>query len=248
LALGGRSCTKGYHALVRQHAGRVAASVLTALATAVVVLALAVLPFLNPAWVAFEQDRSQAAAWTGFAPADLRAATNAILFDLVIGPPDFDVAIDGVPVLSETERGHMRDVRGAFAGFAILAGVAALWLAAAYRLRRGPSDFWRPVWAGAIGLLGAIAVMGLVAAVAFDAAFDLFHRLLFAGGTWTFDPATDRLVQLFPMQFWLETSIAVGLVVMALAALAVRVGATRGRGRAADGEAIVTRIPLEHGR
>jgi integral membrane protein (TIGR01906 family) len=233
---------------VRQHPGRVAASVLTALSTAVVVLALAVLPFLNPAWVAFEQGRSQAAAWTGFAPDDLRAASNAILFDLVIGPPGFDVAVDGVPVLSEAERGHMRDVRGAFAGFAILAGLALLWLVAARRIARAGPDFWRPVRAGAIGLLGTIVVLGVVAAVAFDAAFDLFHRLLFAGGTWSFDPATDRLVQLFPMQFWFETSIVVGLVVLSLALVAIRVAGSKAGDRAPGGEALVTRIPLENGR
>ena len=43
-------------------------------------------------------------------------ATDAILADLVVGPPDFDVAVAGTPVLIERERAHMRDVRGVFAG------------------------------------------------------------------------------------------------------------------------------------
>jgi integral membrane protein (TIGR01906 family) len=54
-------------------------------------------------------------------------------------------------------------------------------------------------------------------AVAFDAAFEVFHRLFFAGGTYLFDPRTDRLVQLFPETFWSETATAVGAVILVLA-------------------------------
>ena len=113
--------------------GRAAASVLTAIATALVIVAVAIVPFLSPPWVAFEQGRIGAAAWTGFSEADLRIATDAILADLVFGPPDFDVEVDGAPVLDERERSHMRDVRGVFAGFAVLAVVAAVGLVVAVR-------------------------------------------------------------------------------------------------------------------
>ena len=94
-----------------------AAAVLIGLATALAIVAVVLPLFLNPVWVAFEQGRAEAAAWTGFSEPDLRAATDAILADLVVGPPDFDVAVAGEPVLNERERGHMRDVRGVFAGF-----------------------------------------------------------------------------------------------------------------------------------
>jgi uncharacterized membrane protein len=62
--------------------------------------------------------------------------------------------------------------------------------------------------------------------VAFDLAFEVFHRLFFAGGTYGFDPRTDRLVQLFPDQFWYETSIALGIVILVLA-LGLRLVAVR---------------------
>ena len=53
--------------------------------------------------------------------------------------------------------------------------------------------------------------------VAFDQAFEVFHELFFAGGTYTFDPSTDRLVQLFPIQFWEETTLALGVVLVVIA-------------------------------
>jgi integral membrane protein (TIGR01906 family) len=206
---------------VSEHLPRVAASIVVAVATAIVILALAILPFLNPAWVSFEQGRSRADWWTGFSPAQLRTATDAILADLLLGPPVFDVEIRGEPVLSAQERGHMADVRGVFVAFGVLALVSAVGLAAAHRLARGGTAFWRPVRAGAIGIAAAVVVLGLIGFFAFDAVFEAFHGLFFAGGNYTFDPATDRLVQLFPYQFWIETSFVLGVVVLALSAVAM---------------------------
>jgi len=185
-----------------------------AVATAFTIVALTIPLFLNPLWVGFEQGRAQATAWTGFTDAELAAATNAILGDLVIGPPDFDVAMDGAPVLDERERAHMRDVRGVFAGFyavTIVGAIGALVIAAGRRSEERRAT-WRAVRAGAIGLIATLIVGGAIALVAFDALFETFHRLFFAGGSYDFDPITEKLVQLFPFQFWQETAIAVGVV------------------------------------
>lgn len=204
------------------------ASFLVAIATALAIVALVIPLFLNPVWVAFEQDRAAAQAWTGFSSADLRTATDAILSDLVIGPPDFDVAVGGVPVLQERERSHMRDVRGVFMGFFVAAIVAAAGavVLVARRGHGGRATSWRSVRAGAIGLVVGLVVVGGVAFVAFDALFEAFHVIFFPGGTYTFDPATERLVQLFPFQFWQETAVAVGVMA---AVVAIVVAAVAGR-------------------
>jgi uncharacterized membrane protein len=72
------------------------------------------------------------------------------------------------------------------------------------------------VRSGALALAGGVTVLGIVAAVAFEPAFEVFHRLFFAGN-YSFDPRTDRLVQIFPAQLWFETTIAVGVGIAALA-------------------------------
>lgn len=198
-------------------AGPRAASIVVGVATALVILALAILPFLTPAWIGFAQDRADAAAWTGYQPQDLQSATNALLHDLVVGPPNFDVVVAGAPVLVERERAHLRDVRGVFAALAALVAVALVALVVLVARARRSAWAWRAVRRGALGLVGVTVLLAAVAAVAFDAAFEVFHRLFFAGGTYTFDPATDRLVQLFPYQLWFETTIAVGAVMLVLA-------------------------------
>jgi integral membrane protein (TIGR01906 family) len=216
-----------------QTVGTRLANLLIAVATALVVVALVIPLFLNPWWVAFEQGRAEAAAWTGFSEPDLRAATDSILSDLVVGPPDFDVAVAGAPVLNEREQGHMRDVRGVFIGFFAAAGLVALGGMLLVARRRGSAELraasWRAVRAGAIGLIAGLLAAGIVALVAFDTLFEIFHQLVFAGGSYTFDPVTERLVQLFPFAFWQETSIVLGVVCIVLAAVVAVIADKRAR-------------------
>ncbi len=140
-----------------------------------------------------------------------------ILADLVIGPPEFDVTLHGVPVLTERERQHMRDVRNVFAGFFLAAVVAAGVLAAAFVLAARPTArarLWRRLGTSA-RVVAVVTVAGGVLGLAFfDAAFELFHELFFPPGSFLFDPRTDRLVQLFPEAFWVETTIGVGVVIV----------------------------------
>jgi uncharacterized membrane protein len=72
-----------------------------------------------------------------------------------------------------------------------------------------------------------LVAAGAVALVAFDALFETFHRLFFPGGSYTFDPSTDRLVQLFPFRFWQETAIAVGVGSVVVAAVVGGVASRR---------------------
>lgn len=193
-------------------------SIILAVATALAIVAGSILPFLNPLWVGFEQRRADALAWSGYSDVELSAATNAILADLVLGPPAFDVEIRGEPVLNERERGHMRDVRTVFLGFGLLGAAAGAALAIGWRRARHDGQalarFRRAVRRGAGGLAVAVVALGVVAFVAFDALFELFHVLLFPGGSYKFDPRTERLVQLFPFRFWFETSVALGAVIL----------------------------------
>lgn len=203
----------GYDAGVRVIAGP-----LVGVASAILIVVVAVVPFLSPPWIAFEQGRAEATAWTGFTTEELNAATGAILADLMLGPPEFDVEVRGEPVLTERERGHMRNVRDVFSLLWIAAGAAIVVLVVTFaRADRGV--VWRAVQRGAIGLGAAVVGLGVFALVAFELLFEIFHRVFFAAGTYTFDPRTERLVQLFPFRFWQETATAVGVVIVVLSAI-----------------------------
>lgn len=208
------------------------AAVIAAIATPCVIVGAAVLLFVNPIWVGFEQDRSDVARITGYTPAQVHDVTGSILSDLVFGPPDFDATVNGVAVLEPRERSHMVDVRTVLLSLGLVALAATVLLAGLMVASRGRRWFWRAVGTGASVLVGGVIVVGVGFALFFDQAFGIFHEIFFPPGTYTFDPRTDRLVQLFPDQFWSETSVAIALVVLLLAFLVVL--ETRRLGREPD--------------
>jgi integral membrane protein (TIGR01906 family) len=187
---------------------------------------MAALFFLNPIWVGFDQDRSNVAGLTGYTHAQVSQVTGSILSDLVFGPPEFDVTVNGTPVLDERERSHMADVRTVLLDLGLVALLAAATLAAIGLASRGARWFWRAVRAGGVILAGGVIVVGLAFAVFFDQAFGLFHAIFFPPGTYLFDPRSERLVQLFPDQFWSETSVALAGAALILA-VTVAAGADR---------------------
>ncbi|HEX7543507.1 MAG TPA: DUF1461 domain-containing protein [Candidatus Limnocylindrales bacterium] len=205
--------------------------VLVAIATPCVIVGVSVLVFLNPVWVDFEQDRTNVDRLTGYTAAQVHQVAGSILSDLVFGPPNFAVGVNGVPVLDARERGHMVDVRTVMGQLGSAAALAALVLVALGLYSRGRRWFW---WAASIGarvLVGGVIVVGLAMTLFFDQIFELFHEIFFAPGTYLFNSTSEKLVQLFPDQFWSETSIALAGVVLLLAVIA-GVGGSRLAARA----------------
>jgi integral membrane protein (TIGR01906 family) len=217
-------------------------SAVMTIASIIIIVALAIGPLLTPLWVSAEQERAQAEAMTGFTKEQLRAVTGAILADLVIGPPDFDVTVGGEAVLNARERGHMRDVRTVFIGLWVAAAISVVVLIVAARRARQDADkaeFWSAVDRGAKVLGVAVVALGFVAVVAFDSLFSVFHQLLFPAGSYSFDPETERLVQLFPFQFWQETAIVAGFIILVLAGATIYVARRRRRAATASAAAAV---------
>jgi uncharacterized membrane protein len=71
---------------------------------------------------------------------------------------------------------------------------------------------------GAIILAILVVLLGGLAAIAFDALFETFHELFFPAGSFDF-AASSKLIQLFPDQFWFETSLLLAAVILGLSAL-----------------------------
>lgn len=208
-------------------------ALLAGVAAVIAILGVAVAFFFNPLWIGFEQERSGVPAITGYTSDQVRAVTGSILGDLFLGPAAFDVAVDGQPVLDAAERSHMVDVRNVLLPVVIIFGVAIAVLAALFAVHRGRPWFWRGIalGSGALGLAGL--VVGVSVLFFFDAAFLAFHLVFFPQGNFSFDPRTQRLTQLFPDQYWTETSIGLAIVGLTIAVV-VAVAARQRAGRLAD--------------
>ena len=207
------------------------APLLVTVATPCVIVGFAALLFINPIWVGFDQDRSDVPGLTGYTPEQVRQVTGSILSDLIFGPTSFDITANGKPVLDASERSHMADVRKVLMSLGFVALVAAFLLVVAGAASRGRRWFWRAAATGAQVLTFGVVVVGVAFALFFDQAFLLFHQIFFAPGTYMFDPRTEKLVQLFPDQFWSETSVALAGAVLALSVLSWKAAERLGRDR-----------------
>ena len=58
-------------------------------------------------------------------------------------------------------------------------------------------------------LLGAAAI---AVVLGFDRLFEQFHLLSFSNDLWKLNPATDRLIQMFPQGFWFDVTLGVGVL------------------------------------
>ncbi len=131
------------------------------------------------------------------------------------------------------EAAHMADVRRVFDGAKILipAGLFVMAIRLQRARTRSAEAMFRLVRDGAAAAGVTVAAVGVVAALAFEQAFLLFHEVFFPQGNFLFDPATSNLVRLYPDWYWQGITFRIGLSFIALAA-AVAVAAAVGLRRA----------------
>lgn len=155
--------------------------------------------FLTPPVVHLLLSVSDAHTVLGVEPRVAEALSDALVGDLLTDGA-FDAQLGGEPLLSPGERSHLDDV-GGLLRTVLVAGLGGLLVLALARVRRRA---WLRVAIrdGASLIVGGALVAAAAFALAFDATFAFFHGLFFAAGTWTFNPETDRLVQLYPLNFW----------------------------------------------
>ena len=130
---------------------------------------------------------------------------------------------DGEPIFNVRELRHMEDVKAVVTGMRIALGIslAALCAITIIAIRGGWSQlllsaFHQGGWA-VIGLIVAIIVL---VTVNFNSLFTWFHQIFFESGTWQFHPS-DTLIRLFPMRFWRDAFILVGLISLMFGGLLV---------------------------
>ena len=208
-----------------------AARALVGVGTALTILGVSVAVLLNPIYIHAALDASGSAAILGMTRQATHAVSDRTIGELVFGPATFAFsAVAGGPRFYDVaEASHLHDASNLLHVFLAVTGLGLVVLLAILVPRRRDPDAWRAVQAGTAGLAGLIAAVGVFFAVAFDAAFTLFHEIFFPQGNWSFNPATERMVQLYPTPFWELISMTLALVVLVLCVVAWLVARARVR-------------------
>lgn len=189
------------------------ARVLVGLATAIVILGVTVILLFNPIFVNAGLRQAGSAAILGMTEAQAESVSDRTLGEMLFGPGDFAFPADpgGPRFYDQHEAAHLRDARLVLLLFlAVAVACAAALVVVTFRVRA--SWPWRAVADGAAVLAVALAAVGLFFIFAFDTAFELFHRIFFPGGNYSFDVTRECMVQLYPVPFW-ELTFTVGFLV-----------------------------------
>ena len=124
---------------------------------------------------------------------------------------------DGKPFYNERELSHMADVKAlvqaALKGWIIGLGILLLlgiWAWRSYWL----VDFGLGLKRGGWATIGLILLILIAVAINFNTLFTDFHRIFFTGDTWIF-LFTDSLIRLFPIRFWQDCFIDMGILSIA---------------------------------
>ena len=116
------------------------------------------------------------------------------------------------PLFSERELRHMADVKHttslAFA-LAVISAVVGVGTALVSRHNEGiRTDVAVGIQRGCKLALLSIAVLAIFSMAAWDRAFDAFHEIFFAAGTWRF-PFSDSLIRLYPEQLFIDAALLI---------------------------------------
>jgi len=205
--------------------------------TVLVIIAVAVLPLLTPLFIHPALDAAGAAGRVGLDTTLAHEMSDRSVQDLVLWSGDFAFeGPDGSAFYDADERGHLRDARILLWLFLGAGAISAIVIGITLRRSDGPgrATAWRVISRAGAATAIVVVVLGVISAVAFGTLFTLFHQIFFPAGNWSFDPATQRLVQLYPFRFWQIAAAALGLMVAILGIAAWLLGRSMSRSRSPD--------------
>ena len=126
------------------------------------------------------------------------------------------------PFFSEREVLHLRDVKRLLdrtydAGWAALGLIVAFVVGTvAWRGRGAGRALASAGLQSGVAVTGVIIVLGVVAVSGFDGAFRQFHLLFFTNDLWQLSNR-DRLIQMFPQDFFFESTLLIGAAIIGTA-------------------------------
>jgi len=90
-----------------------------------------------------------------------------------------------------------------------------LWAGRSFRSLARQSLLGIAVGGAGVGAVGVFAIAG------FESTWRRFHEVVFSNDLWKLNPATDRLIQMFPEPFWQEETFVVAALTVAEAVIIV---------------------------
>ncbi|MDR1687437.1 MAG: TIGR01906 family membrane protein [Clostridiales bacterium] len=201
---------------------------------AIVLILLSVsvfLPTFNRGFYAAEFDKLGISEKIGVSEADLAKVADTLINYMRVKTSSLDVTVsvngNERPFFNEREIYHMQDVQALFAGGFLLRNISFAFFFAVLILAAVKKDFYafmRCTFFSVLILLASSVLLTAVISLNFDAAFTKFHEIFFNNDLWILNPATDLLINIVPLNFFMDLSrliaaIFIGFIAVLLTAL-----------------------------
>lgn len=117
-------------------------------------------------------------------------------------------------VFGQREKQHMVDVKELFVkgtilrniGFGLILGAAAIVIIASRNKKKDIAPAL--LWGGVVPILFAI-ILYILLKIDFNKYFTYFHKIFFNNNLWLLNPETDVLIQMLPLEFFIDITIRV---------------------------------------
>ena len=171
--------------------------------------------------------------WTGLSVETIKEAYDEVLDYLTLPGGEFGA---GVLKYSEEGASHFADCKKLFNLnlFAMLIS-GAIVLALSILNKKGIIKFWNfcgfiPCFGAGTGTVSLFLTVGGLAAINFDLAFEVFHKLFFPGkDNWLFNPKVDEIINVMPFEFFRNCAILILSSVVIISTLLILIGIKRKR-------------------
>jgi integral membrane protein (TIGR01906 family) len=128
---------------------------------------------------------------------------------------------DGSPLYTDRELSHMLDVKNLvqsmFVAWWILLAAYLIIGLISWRMK-GLKRYLKAISTGGWLTIGLIVAILIFVVISFSSLFTDFHRIFFSGDSWLF-LFSDTLIRLFPLQFWQDAFIWMGIFTILFALL-----------------------------
>lgn len=148
-------------------------------------------------------------------PEQMKTAYNEMMNFCVGWTNTFSVgvlpfSVSGAEHFADVQKLFVLDLRVLVTASILLIALRIVFHKESLRLAGHTPGFWGAVGLGATGL-----VVGAIAALDFEKAFVVFHKLFFPGkDNWLFDPRTDPIINMLPAEFFRNCAILILAVIL----------------------------------
>ena len=150
---------------------------------------------------------------SGYSEQQIKVAYDEVLDYLTLPNTEFSA---GDMAYTPSGRDHFADCKSLFTLNLVVLIISVVIISLVFIIKRRSNiklylGKHTPYYYTSVSIVSIFGAIALLAAIDFDSAFTVFHKIFFAGKeNWLFDPSVDEIVSVLPPEFFRNCAILIG--------------------------------------